>query len=168
MSVCRFIGRQKRWARPVLKPRPAVVSPPAAIQQAQLPEEEMLLVLVGHGQPYISDVSDVEPGPSSRGLPTLQPIPHQVQLPATLHLSANIQPLPGLPVVPRSTAYRKRKAAPGGHLPMRNKQYICKKCGQPKRLDTGHSRIRGVSYCAAFEGQAVEEWMKKMNDKGGM
>ncbi|XP_015252759.1 PREDICTED: uncharacterized protein LOC107099223 [Cyprinodon variegatus] len=163
-----FIGRQKRWARPVLKPRPAVVSPPAAIQQAQLPEEEVLLVLVGHGQPYISDVSDVEPGPSSRGLPTLQPIPHQVQLPATLHLSANIQPLPGLPVVPRSTAYRKRKAAPGGHLPMRNKQYICKKCGQPKRLDTGHSRIRGVSYCAAFEGQAVEEWMKKMNDKGGM
>ncbi|KAI4819901.1 hypothetical protein KUCAC02_027903 [Chaenocephalus aceratus] len=74
--------------------------------------------------------------------------------------------------VPRTTAYRKRKAAEadaarGGPSPwskprQQRGQYTCSKCGLPKRIDTGHTRIAGVSYCAAAGGKTVEEWREEM------
>ncbi|KAK1904709.1 3-ketoacyl-CoA synthase 7 [Dissostichus eleginoides] len=74
--------------------------------------------------------------------------------------------------VPRTTAYRKRKAAQadaarGGPSPWSKARrqtghYTCSKCGQAKRIDTGHTRIAGVSYCAAAGGKAVEEWREEM------
>lgn len=67
-------------------------------------------------------------------------------------------PLPGPQRVPRTTAYRKRKAAEaaegGGMLPwtkarQRTTRYTCSKCGQLKRIDTGRR-------CRAVGGKTVE------------
>ncbi|KAI4795375.1 hypothetical protein KUCAC02_031455, partial [Chaenocephalus aceratus] len=81
-----------------------------------------------------------------------------------------VQPLP--PAKGLTTAYRKRKAAEadaarGGPSPwskarQQTGQYTCSKCGQAERIDTGHTRIAGVSYCAAAGGKTVEEWREEM------
>ncbi|TDG95923.1 hypothetical protein EPR50_G00243810 [Perca flavescens] len=104
-----------------------------------------------------------QPGPSSGGLrdtprpllPGPPPPPPPPPPPAPL-------------TVPRTTAYRKRKAAeaaaaglgpPPGSKPRRQiMQYICRLCGQSKRLETGHTRVGGVAYCATVGGKSVEEW----------
>ncbi|MEL6856468.1 MAG: hypothetical protein AAFO83_15375, partial [Cyanobacteria bacterium J06607_13] len=38
-------------------------------------------------------------------------------------------------------------------------QYICKKCGEPKLKETGHSRYKNEHYCAKTGGRSVEEWL---------
>lgn len=38
-------------------------------------------------------------------------------------------------------------------------QYVCKKCGEPKLKETGHSRYKGEHYCAKTGGRSVEEWL---------
>lgn len=42
----------------------------------------------------------------------------------------------------------------------------CRKCGQPKRRETGHTRYGYVHFCAAAAGKSVEDWLREMKDQG--
>ncbi|XP_052471895.1 uncharacterized protein LOC128028661 [Carassius gibelio] len=73
------------------------------------------------------------------------------------------------PKVPRTTAWRRRKAAEAaaaqGATPKKRnqtEQYICQKCGQPKTKEFGHSRFGGAHFCAKSSGKTVEQWMEEM------
>ncbi|KAK5605738.1 hypothetical protein CRENBAI_006887 [Crenichthys baileyi] len=175
-----FTRRQKEWERSVLEQGVSIVPAPAVAEQPLLPAKELSLVRVGQGQPFAYNLpEEQQPGPSNSGLPPPPPPPPTAPttqmsiLPSTS--SAQLPRPP--PVVPRTTAYRRRKAAEAataeaeGVVPkVKRKQpqhYLCGKCNQPKRLDTGHTRIGGVSYCATFGGKSVEEWRKEVKDKGG-
>ncbi|XP_035986062.1 formin-like protein 14 [Fundulus heteroclitus] len=177
-----FTRRQKRWERSVLEQGVAIVPAPAVADRPLLPAKELSVVLVGQGRPFQYHLPEEQPGPSTRSLPPPAPPqappqgpqppsappplpPNQAVLP-TLAATSSAQLPPPPPVVPRTTAYRRRKAAEaaaaGVVAPPRkqHKIYMCSKCGQPKRLDTGHTRIGGVSYCATVGGKSVEEWRK--------
>ncbi|XP_043076711.1 uncharacterized protein si:ch73-112l6.1 [Puntigrus tetrazona] len=74
---------------------------------------------------------------------------------------------PSSPKVPRTTAWRRRKAeeeAAQRGLPLKRpcEQYVCKKCGKPKTKEFGHSQFRGVHFCAKASGKTVEQWMEEM------
>ncbi|XP_015252760.1 PREDICTED: uncharacterized protein LOC107099224 [Cyprinodon variegatus] len=143
-----------------------------------LPSKELPLVPVGQRQPFDSELPEEQPGPSSGSLPPAPPPPPGSSAPLPLAPSwpvsgpalPNLAPTPSAtppppppPRLPRSTLYRRRKLAEAGEGPQRkNKGYLCSKCGQPKRLDTGHTRVAGVSYCATFGGKSVEEWKKEL------
>ncbi|KAJ8251279.1 hypothetical protein GJAV_G00219620 [Gymnothorax javanicus] len=74
------------------------------------------------------------------------------------------------PRVPRSTAWqRKIRAeqqqqaqkmgvllkAPRKHV----ERFQCKRCGQPKTKEYGHSRYQGEHFCSRAEGRSVEDWL---------
>ncbi|XP_030589839.1 uncharacterized protein LOC115783243 [Archocentrus centrarchus] len=183
-----FCRRQKSCERAVLEQGLGMVPAPAAADQPLPAAKGLSLEQVGQGQPFSYNLPEEQLGPSSRGLPppTDQPGPVAVLPPSPPDLRTPLlptsgsatpsAPFPGPQRVPRTTAYRKRKAAeaaaaaaaagqvpPQGHKARRQPmQYTCSKCGQPKRLDTGHTRIAGVSYCAAVGGKTVEEWKEDM------
>ncbi|KAI2651377.1 hypothetical protein H4Q32_019448 [Labeo rohita] len=74
---------------------------------------------------------------------------------------------PPSPKVPRTTAWRRRKAeeeAAQRGIPLKRpcEQYVCKKCGKPKTKEFGHSQFRGVHFCAKASGKTVEQWMEEM------
>ena len=112
------------------------------------------------------------PAPSSAPTPPVQP-------PASTSLSQDIAwppadvlpppppPPPAVPDVPRSTAYRKRKRGEaGGPEKEPRKVYLCSLCGQPKRRETGHSRLGGVAHCTvASGGKSVEAWLAEQRDE---
>ncbi|MEQ2190308.1 hypothetical protein GOODEAATRI_034416, partial [Goodea atripinnis] len=171
ISQCR---RQKQWERSVLEQGVSIVPAPAVAEQPLLPAKELSLVRVGQGQPFCYNLPEEQrPGPSDRGFPPPPPPPPTTQV--SILPSTSSAQLPRPPVVPRTTAYRRRKAAEAAEaeevVPKQQRKqpqhYLCSKCNQPKRLDTGHTRIGGVSYCASFGGKSVEEWRKEMKDKGG-
>ncbi|MEQ2199084.1 hypothetical protein XENOCAPTIV_024347 [Xenoophorus captivus] len=174
-----FSRRQKQWERSVLEQGVSIVPAPAVAEQPLLPAKELSLVRVGQGQPFSYNLpEEQQPGPSDRGLPPPLSPPPPDSPPTTqvsILPSTSSAQLPRPPVVPRTTAYRRRKAAEAAEaeevVPKQKRKqpqhYLCGKCNQPKRLDTGHTRIGGVSYCAAFGGKSVEEWRKDMKDKGG-
>ncbi|XP_054867674.1 formin-A-like [Amphiprion ocellaris] len=175
-----FSRRQKAWKRTVLEQGTGIV-PALAVADEPLPAAKGLsLVQVGQGQPFVFPGPEEQPGPSAGGQPAPPPPPPPPppphQHPPAIGSAPAAAPLPGLTQLPRTTAYRKRKAAEeaaaaaaaGEGPPPRTKarrqtaQYTCSKCGQLKRLDTGHTRIAGVSYCAAVGGMTVEEWRENM------
>ncbi|CAM4570435.1 unnamed protein product [Leuciscus chuanchicus] len=41
----------------------------------------------------------------------------------------------------------------------------CRKCGQPKRRETGHTRYGNVHFCSAAAGKSVEDWLREMKDR---
>ncbi|XP_078606607.1 uncharacterized protein LOC144879237 [Branchiostoma floridae x Branchiostoma japonicum] len=101
------------------------------------------------------------PLPAAKGpniLPCLPATP-----PASSTTAANLpppQPLPPFktedrPPVPRTTAWRKRKADTGGV----RKEYTCSVCNQPMTSE-GHTQFRGQRYCPYVPGQVSrEEWL---------
>ena len=158
-----------------------IVPAPALAAQPLLPAKGLSSVQVGQGQPFQYNVPEEQPGPSTSSLPPPPPPSSSAPLPGTMNIApapaAQPPPLPAPQRVPRSTEYRKRKAAeaaaagqgppPGSKTRRPVAQYVCSKCGQPKRLDTGHTRIAGVAYCAATGGKSVEEWSEEMRRKKG-
>ncbi|KAM3599333.1 uncharacterized protein V6R79_003950 [Siganus canaliculatus] len=114
--------------------------------------------------------STAAPSASTAPPPPPPPPPAQRRWPTTIAPAPPglPPPPPAPPRVPRTTQYRKRKAAQaaaarqGPPPEVRPRLYVCSKCGQPKRIETGHTRIRGVSYCATAGGRSVEEWSRKM------
>ncbi|XP_069000216.1 uncharacterized protein [Embiotoca jacksoni] len=100
------------------------------------------------------------------------PLPAPPPLPPPLLAAASQAPNLVHQRIPRSTAHRKRKAAealargdptpPGTKARRQPAHYTCSKCGLAKRYDTGHTRIGGVSYCAAVGGKTVEQWRDEM------
>ncbi|MEQ2227297.1 hypothetical protein ILYODFUR_036267 [Ilyodon furcidens] len=168
--------RQKQWERSVLEQRVSIVPAPAVPEQPLLPAKELSLVRVGQGQPFSYNLPEEQQlGSSNRGLPPPPPPTATTQISILPSTSSAQLPRPP-PVVSRTTAYRRRKAAEAAAaeaeevVPKQQRKqqqhYLCGKCNQPKRLDTGHTRIGGVSYWATFGGKSVEEWRKEMKDKG--
>ncbi|KAL1269404.1 hypothetical protein QQF64_031693 [Cirrhinus molitorella] len=93
---------------------------------------------------------------------------HLPQATPTVAIAVPAATPPG-PKVPRTTAWRRRKAAEAaaaqGATPKKRQQteqYICQRCGQPKTKEFGHSRFRGVHFCARASGKTVEQWMEEM------
>ncbi|KAI4889758.1 hypothetical protein NFI96_027399, partial [Prochilodus magdalenae] len=43
----------------------------------------------------------------------------------------------------------------------------CKLCGQPKRLEFGHSYYRGKSFCAKAAGRSVSDWLAEQKRAAG-
>ncbi|XP_034064265.1 uncharacterized protein LOC117541213 [Gymnodraco acuticeps] len=186
-----FSRRQKERGVSVLLQGAGVVPAVDVAVQPLPPAKGLSFVQVGQGQPFRYNIPEV-PGPSGVGLSASSghtpppPPPLRTLLPAVPLMAAAPPPplrllLPAGPLmaaqppplhVPKTTAYRKRKAAEadaarGGPSPWskarrQTGQYTCSKCGQAKRIDTGHTRIAGVSYCAAAGGKTVEEWREEM------
>ncbi|XP_051251220.1 uncharacterized protein LOC127360838 [Dicentrarchus labrax] len=41
----------------------------------------------------------------------------------------------------------------------------CRKCGQPKRRETGHTRYGSGHFCSAAAGKSVEDWLREMKER---
>uniref|UniRef100_A0A1A8L6P8 Uncharacterized protein n=1 Tax=Nothobranchius pienaari TaxID=704102 RepID=A0A1A8L6P8_9TELE len=186
-----FSHRQKGWEKGVLEQGTGAVSAPAFSHQPIPSVKGLSSVQVGRGQPFKYNLpEEQQPGPSSRGLPPPPlppPAPHpgpstSCNLPPSSAQSLHAirpclesTPLTPPVILPRTTAFRRRKAAAAAAAasvqapPSKTarQQFTCSKCGQPKRLDTGHTRIAGVSYCASVGGKSVEEWKEEMKSKTG-
>ncbi|XP_059917972.1 nascent polypeptide-associated complex subunit alpha, muscle-specific form-like isoform X2 [Gadus macrocephalus] len=132
-------------------------------------------------QPLLLDLSPprqsvwvLPPPPPLLALPRTLPAPHVLPPPMAAAQHAG----PELPV-PRGTEYQrkqtaKRRAAaqPGTTLSSRAgvpQAQKCRKCGQPRRRETGHTRHRGEHFCSVAAGKSVEDWLreKKERDQGG-
>ncbi|XP_030220947.1 atherin-like isoform X1 [Gadus morhua] len=132
-------------------------------------------------QPLLVDLSPprqsvwvLPPPPPLLTLPRTLPAPHVLPPP----LAAAQHAGPELPV-PRGTEYQrkqtaKRRAAaqPGTTLSSRAgvpQVQKCRKCGLPRRRETGHTRHRGEHFCSVAAGKSVEDWLreKKERDQGG-
>ena len=71
----------------------------------------------------------------------------------------------------RLNAKRRAEAQPGTTLSHRAgvpQVQKCRKCGQPRRRETGHSRHGREYFCSVAAGQSVEDWLreKKERDQG--
>lgn len=183
-----FSRRQKERQRTVLEQGLAIAPAPAVAALPLPPAKELSGVPVGQGQTFNFAVPEDQP-PCQPSLSVVAPPLPQVQDNAMLQ-GPTVGPLPPPPLlapeqrVPRTTAFRKRKAAESaaaaaeeGQGPAaRTKQrqqtghYRCGKCGQARRLETGHTRMHGVSYCAFAGGKSVKEWqedMRRAKEGGG-
>ncbi|KAJ7985052.1 hypothetical protein DPEC_G00361140 [Dallia pectoralis] len=138
--------------------------------------------LEGNQQPFLfltlEDITRQAPQQRLHG-----PVPAAPAQPLTTLSQDSVTAAPYLPPPPcttetviqlpvsRSTAYRKRKLEEaGGPVKPRmvQTQYMCNRCGQPRRKDTGHSRIGGNSFCSvASGGKSVEEWVAEQKDAKG-
>ncbi|XP_056120618.1 uncharacterized protein LOC130097702 [Rhinichthys klamathensis goyatoka] len=159
-------------AEPLSAPRPSIISRP--------PPELRPFVFTGP--------KDLSRQATQRGRPAQVPslpapqlltTPPQQQpcfLPGSSPDPPHLTPIPPPRTVPRSTAFRRRKkaeaeaAAGVSGCPVKKRKqgdYKCSKCGQPKRLETGHSQYGSVSFCSATGGKTVEQWLAEMRDTHG-
>ncbi|XP_078811127.1 uncharacterized protein LOC144995355 [Oryzias latipes] len=168
-------GQPGYQQRAVLEQEAGLLPAAAAVSWEPLPAAKGLsLVQVGQGQP-LDNKRPEEKLPLSSACSGAEPQLPLLDPEAAPPSSPQPSPPPPPERVPRTTAFRRRKAAeaaaaaPGEGLPTKVRrqvvQYTCTKCGQPKRLDTGHTRIAGVSYCATVGGKSVEEWREEMKRK---
>lgn len=180
-SLClssRFSRHQKEVGMAVLLQGTGVVCAPAVATKPLPPAKGLSFVQVRQGQPFDFNVPEEQPGPLSRGLPPPPPPTHPPPPPAPL-LGSHIAPAPDaqpppLPVpqqVPRSTAYRKRRAAeaaaagqgpPPGRKNLLSHAAVHLQQVWPAEED-GHwpYRFAGVAYCAVAGGKTVEEWKEE-------
>ncbi|RXN28813.1 cyclin-dependent kinase inhibitor 1C-like protein [Labeo rohita] len=73
--------------------------------------------------------------------------------------------------VPRATAWRRKKRAEEDKKALKYgkaiarranpKRFTCRLCGQPKRLEFGHSFYKGKSFCATSAGKSVTQWLSE-------
>ncbi len=102
-----------------------------------------------------------------------------VFLPYTVPTCASLAVLPppsavadaSLQRVPRATAWRRKKRAEEDKKALMHnkaiarradpKGYPCRLCGQPKRLEFGHSFFRGKSFCATSAGKNASQWLSE-------
>ncbi|XP_062340201.1 uncharacterized protein LOC134038681 [Osmerus eperlanus] len=120
----------------------------------------------GHRQPFaFLTPQDLARQATQQRRPAPVPIP-PAQPPASTALSQD-----NVETVSRTTAWRKRKreeaAAAGGTDQPRKatRQFLCSKCGLPKRKDTGHSHFGGSYFCSVSSGgKSVEVWLAEQRD----
>ncbi|XP_077081857.1 uncharacterized protein LOC143735572 [Siphateles boraxobius] len=135
-------------------------------------------------QPLFLDLSLTQQSVRVLPIPTLPrttPAPHVLPLPlaAAHHAGPRLPaPPPAPPPQPRSaykTEWLRRKrteqrAAAGAVVAARAgvpQEQKCRRCGQPKRRETGHTRYGNVHFCsAAAAGKSVEDWLREMKDQG--
>nr|XP_043909248.1 uncharacterized protein LOC122786817 [Solea senegalensis] len=119
---------------------------------------ELFDLIVDHQSATTSSVSapPVEPASTKATAPTVTPVT-----------------IAG--AIPRSTAWRRRVdaemerraqelrnfAKPYRKVP----QFMCRRCGQPKTKQYGHSRYKRGTFCAQADGGTVEQWLSAMKDR---
>lgn len=79
--------------------------------------------------------------------------------------------------VPRATAWRRKKRAEEDKKALKYgkaiarranpKRFTCRLCGQPKRLEFGHSFYKGKSFCATSAGKSVTQWLSEQKRMAG-
>lgn len=98
--------------------------------------------------------------------------PNQLIVPNQITVQA-VTPTPRWRNISTSTFYRHKQEAKmqaSGQLSRRKyirKSYVyrCRKCGQPKTRETGHSIYKGYVYCPHSETEAKSRWLHKMQNK---
>ncbi|TKS65157.1 hypothetical protein D9C73_028123 [Collichthys lucidus] len=178
-----YCRRQKERGKAVLEQGAGLVSAPAVSAHPLPPAKGLCYAqVVGQGS-FDFQVPEEQPGPSGQGLPPPPP-GHTVNQPGTSALPTPSPPLapaapPSPPLAPAAppspplapAAQRLPPLVPVAQPPQRSKarqqsaQYTCSRCGQLKRLETGHTRINGISYCATVGGKTVKEWREEMEKK---
>ncbi|KAK7157004.1 hypothetical protein R3I94_006915 [Phoxinus phoxinus] len=165
---------------------------PSAAVLAVLPAAAAVTGPFQATQPLLLDLS--LPQQSVRVLPTLTlpwttPAPHVLPLPlaaarhagpqlSALQLLQGQQAVQAAPPAPpllftyKTEWLRKKRAeqraatgtvvAARAGVPQAQK---CRKCGQPKRRETGHTRYGNVHFCSAAAGKSVEDWLREMKDR---
>ncbi|XP_051952646.1 uncharacterized protein LOC127622664 [Xyrauchen texanus] len=159
-----------------LTPAPSAVvlaiPPAAAAATGPFPATQLLFLDLSLPQQSVR----VLPIPT---LPRTTPAPHVLLLPlAAAHHAGPQAAAPAPPPQPRSaykTEWLRRKkaeqrAAAGAVVAARAgvpQEQKCRRCGQPKRRETGHTRYGNVHFCsAAAAGKSVEDWLREMKDQG--
>ncbi|KAK7907602.1 hypothetical protein WMY93_016214 [Mugilogobius chulae] len=149
-KVKRRLSQQPPVSHP---PQPAPVShlqqqpaPVSHLQQQPAP--------VSHLQQQPAPVSqDPQPSASRVQLRPLLPMPHvtpQTVPQIDLHVLFNV-------AVPPTTVKRK--------VNRKEPHNRCRKCGQLRTKDTGHSQFKGIIYCPSVETSSKEEWLEEMKKK---
>ncbi|KAK2898949.1 hypothetical protein Q8A67_010367 [Cirrhinus molitorella] len=79
--------------------------------------------------------------------------------------------------VPRATIWRRKKRAEEDRKALKHgkaiarranpKRFTCRLCGQPKRLEFGHSFYKGKSFCATSAGKSVTQWLSEQKRMAG-
>ncbi|XP_026124557.1 uncharacterized protein LOC113106743 [Carassius auratus] len=79
--------------------------------------------------------------------------------------------------VPRTTVWRRKKRAEEDKKALMHgkaiarraepKRFTCRLCGQPKRLEFGHSFYKGKSFCATSAGNSVTQWLSEQKRMAG-
>ncbi|XP_068597655.1 eukaryotic translation initiation factor 3 subunit A-like [Brachionichthys hirsutus] len=176
--------QQDRWEKHVLGQGAATVLAPEVSAQTLPPAKGLSFAKAEDGQVFDSGDAQEQPGPSWKSLPPphdIAPAPapglllgaSDIVAPAAIMHSAPASQISvsGQRRVSKSksTACGARQAAAGaaGGVVHKKKarQSTCSTGGRPRRSDTGHIHIAGVSYCAAAGGKPVEEWRKEMKEK---
>ncbi|KAG5277487.1 hypothetical protein AALO_G00118200 [Alosa alosa] len=90
--------------------------------------------------------------------------------PSTSTAAATVPPIAG--AIPRSTAWRhkiqaeqERRAREEWLLlkPFKKvSRFQCRRCGQPKTREYGHSRYKRETFCARADGATVEQWLQEL------
>ncbi|KAL0147536.1 hypothetical protein M9458_057164, partial [Cirrhinus mrigala] len=101
--------------------------------------------------------------------PTATPAPTPAAAPA---IAAVPIPPPHNQRVPRTTAWRRRKAEEAaaaarsqGLTPKKRRtpeHLFCQKCGQPNTKEFGHCQFRGAHFCAKASGKTVAQWLEEV------
>ncbi|XP_058509620.1 uncharacterized protein LOC131475475 [Solea solea] len=94
---------------------------------------------------------------------------------STKATAPTVAPATIAPAIPRSTAWRRRvhaemerRAQELGNFAKPYKkvpQFMCRRCGQPKTKQYGHSRYKRGTFCAQADGGTVEQWLSAMKDR---
>ncbi|KAJ8247238.1 hypothetical protein COCON_G00234370 [Conger conger] len=149
---------------PVARPVTLDTLPPARVQPVappnyshQLHHYNMPANTAGQAK---TKLRKIRPSPSATSAPKapqlykLLPKPaHVGSVPtALLHTTVAISPVPSPPA--ESTLKRKYTRTVTTNL--------CRKCGQFRTGETGHSQYKGKMYCPKTETKSKEEWLRKM------
>ena len=134
-------------------------------------------VLVAPAAPALQPCTEFTPAPGFSPAPGFRPTlafpPPQVLMPAPQPVSYVPVFLPSFalsqPQVPGASV---QTSAPAITRPKRAyrrtvEANTCKKCGQFRTADTGHSHYRGKVYCPNFETLTKQQWLEEMRKKEG-
>ncbi|CAL8342029.1 unnamed protein product [Arctogadus glacialis] len=156
--------------------------------QLDLLEQHSLSLWTSHCPGRVCGCSVPPSPPPLLTLPRTLPAPHVLPPPlaAAQHAGPELPvPLaaaqhagPELPVALKTQYQRKlntkrrAEAQPGRTYSSRagvQQVQKCRKCGQPRRKETGHSRHGREFFCSVAAGKSVEDWLreKKERDQGG-
>ncbi|KAK0153861.1 hypothetical protein N1851_004053 [Merluccius polli] len=163
----------------------------AAAATGPFPAAQLLLLNLSLPQQSVRVLPIPPPLPT---LPRTTPAPHVLLLPLAAARHAGPQ-LPALQLLPGQQGQQAVQAAPTAPPPQpdcpyntewnrRNKAkeraqtgrvmsvragvpqvQKCRKCGQPKRRETGHSRYRSEHFFSATAGKSVEDWLREMKER---
>lgn len=106
-------------------------------------------------------------GPAKRLWVVPPPAPQIATAGQTLSLVPAVPPAPVQGLSPQTAEPNTTEAEPTPKRPYRRtvEANTCKKCGQFRTAETGHSQYRGRVYCPAFDTLTKQQWLEEMRKK---